>query len=170
MATAFLTRIRNTLVNYIQSATTVLGYFYNYPSADERDLAKLTLTTANAACWFEFGQEETIVNGADNTAYSNYFPLIIHSVVSTGEVTDPFESYKICCDQMLEDFKKLFGNNFALSATGILFWNEISNIEYEHSFIDWKVQKDALTPAVLVSQWKITYHQLRSNPNVIAAI
>ena len=178
MATAFLARIRTTLINYIESMTIAGGYFYNYPSADERDPAKLTLTAANAACWLNFGSgddgqlEETSLDPedhADGTAYHNTFPLFITSLASTAlETGDPKENYKVCCWQMLEDFKKALGTNINLTAKGVLFWNEIQNIEYVGAVINWKIHKDALTPGVLVSQFKITYAQLRSNPNTIA--
>lgn len=174
---AYLTRIENNLIAFIESFATANGYFYNWGSADQRDLAKALeageFSTTIPCAWMDMQPIEENVDGiesSDSLAYQNVIKLKIWSAIQlSAESSNPKESYKIECAKMLEDLKLAFGNNITNSVEAAALFDELQEIKYNTSEIEWHDKSgDQMTPGYLRSEWGVTYIQQRMNPNQYA--
>jgi hypothetical protein len=166
-----LTRIETNGRALIETMTRANGYRFDWPEADNEDLAKSDIATdgSDAAAWFELVQDEEAVDASesyDSSSYHNRTKVRIHSAAYLASVGDnPKNDYRALCGKMIEDLKKLFGMNGTPTAQHIAFWNDIGTMNYADSRVEWFPDGSANMPGKLITEWTITYAQLRTDPS-----
>jgi hypothetical protein len=167
----YLTRIELAATDLLASMAKAGGFWYDWGSSTQRDFAKATFVKGSAISWVDLIPIEDNLDGP-NSAEVNLYQNRVKMVVTTAakmavDNDNPKEAYKVEIAKMIEDLKKVFGNNLAVSAQAISFYNEIISIMYTGApEIKWDdAAGDAFTPGKLITKWDITYAQKRAEPN-----
>lgn len=157
MSTPILTKIEEGMANYISQISKSEGYYNNWGSVNEPDVAKQDFPSAEIVLEAEDCIDET--DSAWSQAY-NQEALFIIRIRACNENEEEIPVYQInkILNKALDDLKRLFGNHYVVS-------DSCEMIMYKGSLRITDGSNDIFRPAYLDTRWLVKYTQDRKNPS-----
>ncbi len=156
--TPILTRIQEGLETRIAAISKSDGYFTNWGSVNEPDVAKQEFPSAEILFDNEDCLDET--NGAWSGAYNQEANFIIRIRASlANEEQIPLYEINKELNKALEDLKRCFGINYTASE------DACENVMYQGAQRITDNSNDIFRPAYIDTRWLVKYTQVRKDPS-----
>lgn len=156
--TPILTRIQDGMASKIGTISKSDGYFCNWGSINEPDIAKQEFPSAEITFDNEDCLDET------DSAWSNAYNQEAHFIIRVraalaNEETTPFYKINEELNKALEDLKRCFGIHYTASenACEIIMYQGAQRINDNSN--------DIFRPAYLDTRWLVKYTQVRTDPS-----
>jgi hypothetical protein len=157
LAMPILTQIENSLAEAISSIKQSNGYYNDWGSINEPDVAKQDFPSAEIILESEECLDET--TGAWSQSYNQEATFLIQvRACNDNEEDIPVYEINKKLNSALEDLKKLFGTFYTISGNCEL-------IMYRGSLRMQDPNNDIFRPSYLHTRWLIKYTQDRKNPS-----
>ena len=157
MSTPILTAIEEGMATLISGMTKGGGYYYDWGSVNELDKAVMTYPAAQ----IEVVNEENLDDetGAWSQTYlqAAYYSIRVWTRL-VEEMPAPYWEIDKELNMALDDLKKLFGVNYHVS-------DKCDLIMYKGMTREVIRTGDIFVPKSMLTQWRITYSQDRSDPS-----
>lgn len=152
-----LTRIEEAMASRIAALRKSDGYYLNWGTVNEPDVAKQKFPSAEIVLDYEECLDET------DTAWSGAYNQEAHYVIRIRAQLDneeviPFYEINKELNKALEDLKKLFGNHYTVS-------DACETIVYQGAQRIVDRGNDIFRPAYLDTKWLVKYTQVRIDPS-----
>lgn len=151
-----LTSIENAMAEAISGMNTGDGYFLNWGTVNEPDVAKQEFPSAEIILESEENLDETDSSwSGDYNQEASY--LIRVRAALENEETVPLYKINEILNQALSDLKRLFGRSYTVSGN-------CEVIMYRGSERVTDGANDILRPKYMNTRWLVKYIQLRTDP------
>lgn len=156
-STDILTAIETAMASNIAGMTTSKGYYLNWGTVNEPDIAKQEFPSAEIVFQTEECLDET--DAAWSGAYNQEATYLIR-VRAALENEEVIPLYKIneVLNRALCDLKKLFGTSYTVS-------DRCETIMYKSAIRVTDNSNDIFRPSYLDTQWTVKYTQVRTDPS-----
>jgi hypothetical protein len=160
MSDSILNLIEDEMADHIGDMTQGDGYYFDWGSVNEPDVAKQIFPSAEIMLVNETCRDDT--DGVWSQGYEQecIYTIRVRVALDNEEVTPLYEINKNL-NQALDDLKKLFGKNHSLSdACETIMYVGMNRV------VD--MSNDIFRPRYMDTQWRVRYTQDRLNPAVNA--
>lgn len=155
-----LTRAELAIKTYIESIRQLNGYYFNWGTVNQLDLAKAVFPCALVY----LDPEETNKDEEGGVSTDSYINEAAFRIIIVGtlpsETSNPLFDNNAMLTKGLHDLKKIFGINYSLGGL-------VDLMQYKSSARVYRTNNDIIIPSKLDTRWMVTYTQQRTEPTVL---
>ena len=158
--TPILSKIETKMAEQISGMSLGAGYYFEWGSVNEPDIAKQQFPSAEIVVESELNLDEK--EGAWSQAYEQEASFLIKVRVTLDNETErPLYEVNTELNKALEDLKRLFGRNYTVS-------DSCETIMYRSMQRVTDKGNDIFRPAYLETRWLVRYTQDRREPSSLS--
>lgn len=160
MSTPILTSIEHAMAEHIEDMSVGTGYYFDWGSVNEPDVAKQEFPSAEIVLESETCLDET--GGVWSQAYEQEAVFVIRVRVALDNETErPLYEVNDELNKAVEDLKKLFGTEYTVS-------DSCETIMYRGMTRVTDKSNDIFRPAYADTRWLVRYTQDRKEPHLFS--
>ena len=152
-----LTKIEQGMADYIGAMSIADGYYLDWGTVNEPDIAKQTFPSAEIILDFEENLDETDSAWSDAYNQEAHFVVRVRAALENEELTPFYEINKVL-NHALSDLKKCFGIHYVVS-------DSCDMIMYQGAQRVPDGTNDIFRPAYMDVKFLVKYTQVRTDPS-----
>lgn len=155
--TPILTKIETEMAERIAALRQADGYFLDWGTVNEPDVAKQSFPSAEIMLDYEACIDDTDTAWSDGYNQEAHYIIRVRGALANEENTPYYEINKVL-NMAVEDLKRLFGINYTVS-------DSCETIYYQGAQRVSDRSNDIFRPAYVETQWLVKYTQTRKDPS-----